>query len=146
MRFASRSLDLTRKPAAPQRFQIWKTGGTVLFLCCFLGTLFLLIDATVWRHRKVDVAVEGNPMYAVGASAGAEPAGAGELDERKRRKRERKLGLSIRRGVWFMILFTHIGVFLGLPLIAAVRVASPRARAAVGRAERATRRFARPSR
>lgn len=47
---------------------------------------------------------------------------ANEAAERKREKKERKLGLVMRRYGWLALIIIHMLVFLGVPFVVAYKV------------------------
>jgi hypothetical protein len=99
------------------RLRLWRDVGAVILCFNAFLAIALLIDGVLVRSRK-DEAVEGNPMY--NANTNVDPAElAAEREAREARKLRRKVGLRVRRYIWFTMLVLQTVVFLVVPLFVA---------------------------
>jgi hypothetical protein len=105
------------------RLRLWRDVGAVILCFNAFLAVALLIDGVLVRSRK-DEAIEGNPMYNanVNAEAAEQEAAAAARAEREERKLRRKVGLRVRRYIWFTMLVLQTLVFLVVPLFVAYQM------------------------
>jgi hypothetical protein len=105
------------------RLRLWRDVGAVILCFNAFLAIALLIDGVLVRSRK-DEAIEGNPMYNanVNADPAEQEAAAAERAEREERKLRRKVGLRVRRYIWFTMLVLQTLVFLVVPLFVAYQM------------------------
>jgi hypothetical protein len=100
------------------RMRLWRDSGAVILCFNALLAILLLVDGVLVRSRKDGEQVEGNPMYAID-DVGRAAALEAERQQREQRKQARKVGLRVRRYIWFAMIVLQTFVFLVCPLFVA---------------------------